>query len=64
MTRPGTEPSDVPEWLLEKANFRNIPDLEVSSTLVRELVGKGWDVRRLVPEGVADLISRYHLYHS
>lgn len=38
------------------------PPVEISSTLVRGLVGQGEDISALVPPGVATLIARHGLY--
>ncbi|MFH0882721.1 MAG: nicotinate-nucleotide adenylyltransferase [bacterium] len=64
MTRPEVDTSSVPKRIVDQVNMLEIPDMAISSTLVRELVGKGWDIRTLVPAGVADLIARHGLYRS
>jgi nicotinate-nucleotide adenylyltransferase len=42
--------------------FFSMPTIEVSSTLVRERVGRGRPIRHLVPDAVADEIERAGLY--
>jgi nicotinate-nucleotide adenylyltransferase len=62
MTRPEIDTSTVPKRIVDMVKMLEIPDMAISSTLVRELVIKGWDIRTLVPAGVADLIARHGLY--
>ena len=50
---PGTGVTGIPV---------DVTRVDVSSTQVRERVGRGEDVRELVGEGVAGLIERYQLY--
>ena len=45
-----------------RATFVEMPEIGVSSTLVRERVAAGRPIRYLVPEGVAELIARRRLY--
>ena len=40
----------------------NTPLINISSTLVRERIAQGRDIRRLVPKPVADAIDREQLY--
>jgi nicotinate-nucleotide adenylyltransferase len=45
-----------------RATFLEMPEIGVSSTLVRQRVAAGKPIRYLVPEGVAELIARRGLY--
>ncbi len=62
VTRPKVDLSAVAEDLLDRVKFLDIPEIAISSTLVRERVREGWDVRALVPGGVAEIIARHGLY--
>jgi nicotinate-nucleotide adenylyltransferase len=46
----------------QRAEFLDMPEIGVSSTLVRERVASGRPVRYLVPDAVAELIDRKGLY--
>jgi nicotinate-nucleotide adenylyltransferase len=64
--RPGVERSAV-EAVLEtlgggRAEFIEMPEIGVSSTMVRERVAAGRPIRYLVPDGVAALIEERGLY--
>lgn len=65
--RRGVERAEV-EAVLERlggagrAEFLDMPQIEVSSTLVRERVAEGRPIRYLVPDGVAELIEGRGLY--
>ena len=45
-----------------RAEFLDMPHVEVSSTMVRERVASGRPIRYLVPDAVADLIAERGLY--
>jgi nicotinate-nucleotide adenylyltransferase len=68
-SRPGTTQAAVEAALSRlqasgKARFFDMPQLAVSSTLVRERVQSGQPIRYLVPEQVARYIERHDLYAS
>jgi len=46
----------------ERAVFLDMPQLDVSSSMVREAVRAGHPIRRLVPDKVADYIEQWRLY--
>lgn len=46
----------------ERAEFFEMPELAISSTMVRERVGRGQPIRHLVPGPVIELIEREGLY--
>jgi nicotinate-nucleotide adenylyltransferase len=65
--RPGIERERVEEVLerlgrAERASFVDMPEIGVSSSMVRARVAAGRPIRYLVPEGVADVIQRRGLY--
>lgn len=60
VTRPGHTLGDgVPP---ASVTLLEIPQLEVSSTLVRQRVAQGLPIDHLVPAGVADYVLKYRLY--
>ncbi len=60
--RPGHSMTDGPEKLLESMVTISIPPQSLSSTLVREQIAEGIDIRRLVPEPVVRYIQEHGLY--
>jgi nicotinate-nucleotide adenylyltransferase len=46
----------------QRASFLEMPEIGVSSSMIRERVAAGRPVRYLVPDGVADVIERRGLY--
>ena len=57
-----SEVEAVVERLGGRAEFVDMPHIEVSSTMVRERVGEGRPVRYLVPDAVAELIYERGMY--
>jgi nicotinate-nucleotide adenylyltransferase len=67
--RPGTATGDAQAALdrlgaLERADFVQMPEIGVSSTLIRERVATGRPIRYLVGEGVREAIERRGLYRE
>jgi nicotinate-nucleotide adenylyltransferase len=65
--RPGVERSEVEAVLErlgggERAEFVEMPEIGLSSTMVRERINAGRPIRYLVPDAVAELIERRGLY--
>jgi nicotinate-nucleotide adenylyltransferase len=65
--RPGVETSEVEGVLArlgggDRAQFIEMPEIGVSSTMLRARVAAGRPIRYLVPEAVAELIARRGLY--
>jgi nicotinate-nucleotide adenylyltransferase len=65
--RPGTARTDV-EAALEglpggdQARFFDMPEIEISSTMLRERVRAGASTRYLMPDAVREYIDRHNLY--
>jgi nicotinate-nucleotide adenylyltransferase len=61
VTRPGYELSEsgLPG---DRVDLQEVPAMAISSTDCRERVGLGEPVWYLVPDGVVQYISKYHLY--
>lgn len=65
--RAGVDPAAVEAVLerlggAERAEFIEMPEIGISSTMVRDRVAAGRPIRYLVPEGVAELIADRGLY--
>ena len=63
VTRPGHVLAD-PGLPKERVSLVEVPALSISSTDIRERVGRGEPISYLVPSGVAHLIDKHHLYSS
>ncbi|MBC8344919.1 MAG: nicotinate (nicotinamide) nucleotide adenylyltransferase [Candidatus Marinimicrobia bacterium] len=60
--RPGFRPSDIPNWILAKVQFANIPRIEISSTQIRARWVKDKTIRYMVTQPVWTFINKYNLY--
>ena len=65
--RPGTERGAVEDVLrrlgtAERATFFEMPEIGISSTMLRERVRSGVPTRYLMPEAVRDYVDRHGLY--
>jgi nicotinate-nucleotide adenylyltransferase len=62
VNRPGVEPEAVPPgWRHRQVT---IPNLDISSSELRELAAEGWSLRFLVPSAVAAAIEASAVYRS
>lgn len=67
--RPGTSRESVTEALEELgagdgARFFDMPEIGISSTMLRERVRTGESTRYLLPDAVRDYIDQHHLYRG
>ncbi len=62
--RPGVDPDAVTDALGDRFSWLEMPPVDLSSTLIRAHVGKGYSARFLVPEAVASYIAVNGLYRS
>ena len=65
--RPGTDRAAIERALEEveggeRARFFEMPEIGVSSTMIRERVGRGLPTRYLTPEPVREYVDRHGLY--
>ena len=60
--RPGFRPSDIPNWILAKVQFANIPRIEISSTQIRARWVEDKTIRYMVTQPVWTFINKYNLY--
>ncbi len=63
VSRPG-HPLTVTGLPEQHVSLLEVPALAISSTDCRSRVGRGFPVWYLVPDGVVQYISKYHLYRS
>lgn len=63
VTRPGYELSEL-GLPAERVTLQEVPAMAISSTDCRERVHAGEPVWYLVPDGVVQYISKYHLYRG
>ena len=61
-TRPGFTPSNIPQWVLDKVHFANIPQFEISSTNIRARWREDKTIRYMVTKEVWDFINKDGLY--
>ena len=60
--RPGFRPSDIPNWILAKIQFANIPRIEISSTQIRERWVDDKTIRYMVTQPVWEFINEHKIY--
>ncbi|HIF82412.1 MAG: nicotinate-nucleotide adenylyltransferase [bacterium] len=60
--RPGFRPSDIPNWILAKVQFANIPRIEISSTQIRARWVEDKTIRYMVTQPVWTFINKHNLY--
>jgi nicotinate-nucleotide adenylyltransferase len=60
--RPGFRPSDIPNWILAKVQFANIPRIEISSTQIRARWVEDKTIRYMVTQSVWTYINKHNLY--
>ena len=53
--RPGFRPSDIPNWILAKVQFANIPRIEISSSQIRTRWIENKTIRYMVTQPVWEL---------
>lgn len=62
--RPGSDPGDAPDWVLDRTTIVDGVPLDVSSTAIRARLRAGRSVRYLVPDGVRRLVAERGLYRG
>ena len=60
--RPGFRPSDIPNWILAKVQFANIPRIEISSTQIRKRWLEDKTIRYMVTQPVWEFINERDIY--
>lgn len=60
--RPGFRSRKISTAILSKVRFTNVPQIEVSSSQIRERIRRGLTVRYMVPDRVWEYIQRKGLY--
>jgi nicotinate-nucleotide adenylyltransferase len=64
MSRPGFNPEKVDEDLLDRCEFANIPEIEISSSTIRTRLRNHEPVRYFLPAPVRHYINQHGLYRS
>jgi nicotinate-nucleotide adenylyltransferase len=64
LSRPGFDPAAIPLKWRRLVRTVEVPGLEISSSLVRNLAGRGLSISYLVPSAVARYIHRHGLYRK
>lgn len=62
MSRPGFEPAEVPDTVKQRSRFVKIPDVQISSTMIRDRLSTGEPVRFFLPKSVWNFINDNGLY--
>jgi nicotinate-nucleotide adenylyltransferase len=60
--RPGFRPSDIPNWILAKVQFANIPRIEISSTQIRARWVEDKTIRYMVTQPAWEFINENNIY--
>ena len=60
--RPGFRPSDIPNWILARIQFANIPRIEISSTQIRKRWTQNKTIRYMVTQPVWEFINKHKIY--
>ena len=60
--RPGFRPSDIPNWILARIQFANIPRIEISSTQIRRRWLENKTIRYMVTQPVWQFINENKIY--
>lgn len=61
-SRAAASPGDLARAPAGRVLLRDVTQLEISSSAIRDLVAGGGDPRFLVPDAVLELIARTHIY--
>ncbi|MFQ6674102.1 MAG: nicotinate-nucleotide adenylyltransferase [Fidelibacterota bacterium] len=62
--RPGFRPSRIPPRVLARIRFANMPQIEISSSLIRDRVAHGLTIRYMVLDPVREYIAEKGLYRQ
>ena len=62
INRPGNNKDDARKDFREKAVFVDVPDLEISSRMIRRNISEGKPVKYLVSDAVEEYIEKNGLY--
>jgi nicotinate-nucleotide adenylyltransferase len=62
LNRPGFDLSGISPKFRKKMIFLDSPQMDISSTVIRERMQSGQSISKLVPPQVLDIIRKYQLY--